>query len=48
MMEATATDALFDIRDVLLEIKKELVEQNKNQQRFRSQEQARKRESSGF
>ena len=48
MMEATATDALFDIRDVLMEIKNALVEQNKNNQRFRSENQIRRRESSGF
>ena len=47
-MEATATDALFDIRDVLMEIKNALVEQNKNNQRFRSENQIRRRESSGF
>ena len=54
-MEATATNAIIDIRDVLIEIgkvlqniEKQLVAQNKNHQRFRSEEQARKRESPGF
>ena len=54
-MEATATNAIIDIRDVLIEfgkvlqnIERGLEAQNKNHQRFRSEEQARKRESPGF
>ena len=47
-----SSDALFDIRDILMEIgtilqqiKNEIAEHNKNQLRFRSEQNARAREA---